>query len=89
MFPVRCYTCNAVVGHMHEEYIALQRTDRERTDVLRQLGIDRLCCRRMFLGHVESLLENQLSYPNSDVVLDRGGTTLYRRSRQAADVDCD
>lgn len=45
MFPVRCYTCNSVLAHLYPEF-------RSHHDV-RRLDIDRMCCRRMFLGHTE------------------------------------
>lgn len=50
-FPVRCFTCGAVIGDLYEEYKKLspQGTDK----ALDQLGITRYCCRRMFVSHVE------------------------------------
>ena len=50
-FPVRCFTCGAVVGHLYEQY--KNAKDKKPDVVLDELGVDRYCCRRMFLGHVD------------------------------------
>ncbi|MCX8205773.1 MAG: DNA-directed RNA polymerase subunit N [Candidatus Micrarchaeota archaeon] len=57
MFPVRCFTCGAVVADKYEEY--KKRTENGETpkDVLDSLGVQRYCCRRMFLGHVDNTKE--------------------------------
>ncbi len=50
-FPVRCFTCGAVIGDLYAEYkrILPQSADK----ALDQLGVTRYCCRRMFVSHVE------------------------------------
>lgn len=53
-FPVRCFTCGAVIGDLYEDYkAALEK--KPAAEVLNELGVDRYCCRRMFLGHVEGM----------------------------------
>ncbi|MFQ6120446.1 MAG: DNA-directed RNA polymerase subunit N, partial [Methanosarcinales archaeon] len=52
MIPVRCFTCGKVISSVWDEYkerIQLEEPGR----VLDMLGIDRYCCRRMLLSHVE------------------------------------
>ena len=88
MFPVRCYTCNAVVADRHLAYVARTRAGEHPRDVLGALGVDRLCCRRMFLAHVD-LVQEQLAYPNVDVTLDESGTLLHRRCRSERRFVCD
>lgn len=51
-FPVRCFSCGAVIGHLHEEYIEKTR-EKEPGVVLDELGVHRPCCRRMFIAHVD------------------------------------
>jgi DNA-directed RNA polymerase subunit N len=52
MIPVRCFTCGKVVSGVWDEY--KRRIKAEDTGkVLDDLGIDRYCCRRMLLAHVE------------------------------------
>jgi len=52
LIPVRCYSCGKVVSHVWEEY--RERIETEPPGkVLDDLGIDKYCCRRMLLSHVE------------------------------------
>ncbi len=50
-FPVRCFTCGAVIGDLYEEYKKL--SPQGTAKALDQLGVTRYCCRRMFVSHVE------------------------------------
>lgn len=50
-FPVRCFTCGAVIGDLYEDYKKLLPQGADKA--LDQLGITRYCCRRMFVSHVE------------------------------------
>lgn len=52
MIPIRCFSCGKVIAHVWEEY--RERVKAEPPGiVLDDLGIDRYCCRRMLLSHVE------------------------------------
>ena len=53
-----------------------------------ELGVERVCCRRMFLGHVD-LLEDLVQYPNVDTPIDDNGTVLKREARAVRVVSCD
>jgi DNA-directed RNA polymerase subunit N len=53
IFPVRCFTCNKVIGGMWKEYETRTCNGEHPKDVMDKMGIKRYCCRRMFLGHVE------------------------------------
>ena len=88
MFPVRCYTCNTVIGHLHPGYAQQTSRGRDCGDVLTELGVQRLCCRRMFLAHVD-LITDHLEHSNVDKVLDKGGTQLRRESRGVHTVSCE
>lgn len=89
MFPIRCYTCNAVLAHMHGEYSARRRAGEPTGDILNAMDVTRICCRRMFIAYVESLSTQQLAYPNENVVLDKGGTTMLRRCEHVHVISCD
>ena len=89
MFPIRCYTCNAVLAHKHREYSRRRRTAESSGEILNALSVNRMCCRRMFISYVDSLATQQLAYPNENVVLDRGGTTMLRRCAHSNVVSCD
>ena len=54
-FPVRCFTCGAVIGDLYEKYTAGLEANMPTAEVLDGLGVNRYCCRRMFLGHVEGM----------------------------------
>jgi DNA-directed RNA polymerase subunit N len=53
IFPVRCFTCNKILAHMWEEYSMRTKNGEEPKKVLDDLKINRYCCRKNFLGHVE------------------------------------
>ena len=86
MFPIRCYTCNSVLAHHWPEYRRRTRNDEAIAVVLRDLGILRMCCRRMFLSHVD--LED-IQYPNKDIPLGKSGATLKRFVAETRTVSCD
>jgi small subunit ribosomal protein S9 len=52
LIPVRCFSCGKVVSHVWEEYRERIKTEPP-GKVLDDLGIDKYCCRRMLLSHVE------------------------------------
>ncbi|MFB6174196.1 MAG: DNA-directed RNA polymerase subunit N [Halobacteriales archaeon] len=56
MIPVRCFTCGRVIGEYWDEYrrrAAPYEGDEDPAEVLDDLGIDRYCCRRMFVSHTD------------------------------------
>ncbi len=60
-FPVRCFTCGAPIAHKWEEYDSRLKAGEKAAQVLDDLGIERFCCRRMFLSHVE-IMEKVAKY---------------------------
>ncbi len=52
-FPVRCFTCGAVIGHRYEEYKEKTKNTGSQKEALDSMNITRYCCKRMFLTHVE------------------------------------
>lgn len=89
MFPVRCYTCNAVIAHKFPAFEAQRRNARDSGKILNDLEVTRMCCRRMFISYVSSLPTQQLAYANENVVLDKGGTTMFRKCEHVNVVSCD
>jgi len=61
IIPVRCFTCGRVIGSAYEEF--KQRVDKgeEAGKVLDSMGINRYCCRRMLLSHVD-LMDHTMPY---------------------------
>ena len=66
ILPIRCYTCNKVIGGKWDPYQNMLNDGIEPKNALDNLGLNRICCRRMILGHVE-LIDNLLKYvqPNN------------------------
>lgn len=62
-FPVRCFTCNKVIGRYEEKYNNLVDSGLSKKEVLDTLGMTRYCCRRVFLGHV-NIIDQLLLIPN-------------------------
>jgi DNA-directed RNA polymerase subunit N len=85
MFPVRCYTCNAVIAHRSAEYADLLQTGVERPAVKMAT---RMCCRRMFLAHVD-LMQDMVAYSATDRKFDRGTVELKRMVHHSRTVACD
>lgn len=55
--PVRCLSCGKVISQHWEEYE--ERTDdgEDSGEVLDDLGIEKYCCRTMFVSHVDTIDE--------------------------------
>ncbi len=51
-FPVRCFSCGSVIGQLYEKYQALIKGGKSEKDSLDELAVEKYCCRRMFLSHV-------------------------------------
>ena len=64
IFPVRCFTCNKVIGNKWYTYKNLQDTGIQIEEVFKRLGIDKFCCKRHFTNHIE-IIDELLLYTNS------------------------
>lgn len=53
IIPVRCFSCGKPVGHLWEEYNERLEKGDTKLKALDAVGLDRYCCRGLFLGHVE------------------------------------
>ncbi|OKY77118.1 MAG: DNA-directed RNA polymerase subunit RPB10 [Candidatus Methanohalarchaeum thermophilum] len=62
IIPVRCITCGKVIAHRWEEFKERAKEGNEDPEkVLDDLGLDRYCCRRIFMSH-EDLIEDIAPY---------------------------
>ncbi len=48
--PVRCFSCGKTLGHLWEEYKRRVAAGESSKKVLDDLGMERYCCRSVFLG---------------------------------------
>jgi len=53
IIPVRCVSCGKPVGHLWESYLERVKKGEPRKKVMDELGLERYCCRALFLGHVD------------------------------------
>jgi DNA-directed RNA polymerase subunit N len=54
IIPVRCFSCGKPIGHLWEEFVAKTDNKKKRVkETLDELGLDRYCCRTMFMGQVD------------------------------------
>ncbi len=53
IIPVRCMSCGKVIGHLWEKYKRSVKLGKDPGKVLDDLGLERYCCRSLFLGHVD------------------------------------
>jgi len=53
IIPIRCFTCGKVVADKYEQFKREVRQGEDPAVVLDRLGLNRYCCRRMLLSHVD------------------------------------
>lgn len=53
IIPVRCFSCGKPVAHLWEEYRERVAKGEDKKKVMDSLGLERYCCRALFLGHVD------------------------------------
>ncbi|MFO8016384.1 MAG: DNA-directed RNA polymerase subunit N [Candidatus Woesearchaeota archaeon] len=53
IIPIRCYSCGKPVGHLWEEFKKRVSAGEDRKKILDDMGLDRYCCRGLFMGHVD------------------------------------
>jgi DNA-directed RNA polymerase subunit N len=71
--PIRCFSCGKVIGDKWEPFAKRVADGEHPKDVLDDLGVERYCCRRMLLSHVELIDEILEFYAEKETVEIRGG----------------
>jgi DNA-directed RNA polymerase subunit N len=56
-FPVRCLSCGKVIGDKWEDFQERVEDGEDKGEVLDDLGVEKYCCRTVFLTHVDSIDE--------------------------------
>ncbi len=57
IIPVRCFTCGKVISSAYEEFKERVEKGEDPDKVLDELNLDRYCCRRMIISHVDLIDE--------------------------------
>jgi DNA-directed RNA polymerase subunit N len=55
IIPIRCLSCGKPIAHLWEKYKIRVMKGEDPGKVLDDLGVERYCCRAVFLGHVDLL----------------------------------
>ncbi|MEK6885671.1 MAG: DNA-directed RNA polymerase subunit N [Nanoarchaeota archaeon] len=56
IIPIRCMSCGKPIAHLWEEFKnRVEKKGEDAGKVLDELGLDRYCCRAMFLGQEDTL----------------------------------
>ena len=53
IIPIRCMSCGKPIAHLWEKYKDRVAKGENPEKVLDDLGLERYCCRSVFLGHVD------------------------------------
>jgi len=53
IIPIRCFSCGKPIAQLYEKYKERVDKGEDRKKVMDELGLQRYCCRAMFLGHVD------------------------------------
>jgi len=53
IIPIRCFSCGKPIAHLWEDYKKRVAAGEDSKKVLDELGVERYCCRSVFLGHVD------------------------------------
>ena len=55
--PIRCMSCGKPIAHLWEDFKKRTAAGEDANKVLNELGLERYCCRAVFLGHVDLIEE--------------------------------
>ncbi|MBI5066049.1 DNA-directed RNA polymerase subunit N [Candidatus Woesearchaeota archaeon] len=53
IIPIRCWSCGKPIAHVWEEFKERTEKGEDSKKVMDELGLERYCCRGMFLGQVD------------------------------------
>lgn len=57
LIPVRCWSCGKVVSHLYDQFKTAVAAGEDPQKVLDDIGLERYCCRRMYVGHIDLIDE--------------------------------
>ena len=55
IIPIRCFSCGKPIAQLWEEFNERVNKGEDSKKVLDDLGLERYCCRAIFLGHEDTL----------------------------------
>ena len=72
IIPVRCFSCGKLVGDKWEPFSKRVAAGEPPKEVLDDLGVERFCCRRMLLSHVDLIDDILMFHEKKESVDIRG-----------------
>lgn len=55
IIPIRCFSCGKPIAHLWQDFKKRTAEGEDAGKVLDELGLERYCCRAIFLGQVDML----------------------------------
>ncbi|MHA1904492.1 MAG: DNA-directed RNA polymerase subunit N [Candidatus Thorarchaeota archaeon] len=65
IIPVRCFTCGKVVADKYDQFKREVKQGEDPAVVLDKLGLQRYCCRRMLLSHID-IIDSFMAFVSID-----------------------
>jgi len=53
IIPIRCFSCGKPIAHLWTEFKEKTNKGEDQKKLMDDLGLERFCCRAMFIGHVD------------------------------------
>ena len=53
IIPIRCFSCGKPIAHLWEDFKQRVEKGEDKKAIMDDLGLERYCCRAMFLGQVD------------------------------------
>jgi len=82
LFPIRCYTCNKVIGRYIQEWDKWINEEKQPIDFFNTFTISRYCCRRIFMCRPPSSIMTSVSgnpkFPSTVTVFEENDTQSRR-----------
>lgn len=55
IIPIRCFSCGKPIAHLWEEFKKRAEAGEAPNKLMKELGLERYCCKAVFLGQVDNL----------------------------------
>ena len=57
IIPIRCFSCGTVIAHKWDAFNNKLAEGKNVDEALDDVGLERYCCRRMYVGHIDLIEE--------------------------------
>ena len=68
IIPVRCFACGKVTGNLWNKYKEMLKSGISSDKALDDLGLRRICCRRILFTHV-NMIDHILEYQENKIIV--------------------